>query len=223
MRRTADDAAVTRAAIVDAARRSFAEHGFAATTVDTVAAAVGVTKGALYHHFTDKQALFRAVFVELEHELDSHVNAVARTGTDALGAFALGCGAWLDFAARPDYQRIAAVEAPAVLGVTEWHAIDSAIGITTMSAGLRALHRAGHLAASPSPARTILLFGALTEAGLALARGEGHDRQGLLDEFLALVLGEPPPAASDGVAARRGRAKPQARVGATPREVAHRR
>jgi AcrR family transcriptional regulator len=189
VRRTAAEAEQTRQAIVKAARDAFAEHGFAAASTTVIAADAGVTRGALYHHFADKTELFRAVFLEIEHELNETVVGAALAQTDSLSAFVAGCGAVLDFAARPDYQRIVVVDAPAVLGVAEWHAIDTAIGLSSMDAGLAALDRDGLLGWSRSPALTVLMFGALTEATLAVARGDGPSRDELLEEFVALVRG----------------------------------
>jgi AcrR family transcriptional regulator len=189
VRRTAAEAEQTRQAIVKAARDAFAEHGFAAASTTVIAADAGVTRGALYHHFADKTELFRAVFLEIEHELNETVVGAALAQTDSLSSFVAGCGAVLDFAARPDYQRIVVVDAPAVLGVAEWHAIDTAIGLSSMDAGLTALDRDGLLGWSRSPALTVLMFGALTEATLAVARGDGPSRDELLDEFVALVTG----------------------------------
>jgi AcrR family transcriptional regulator len=192
VRRTAAEAEQTRQAIVKAARDAFAKHGFAAASTTAIATAAGVTRGALYHHFAEKTDLFRAVFVEIEHELNETVVGAALAETDSLSAFVAGCGAVLDFAARPDYQRIVVVDGPAVLGVAEWHAIDAAIGLTSMDAGLAALDRDGLLGWTPSPALTVLMFGALTEATLALARGDGPSRDELLDEFVALVTSRAP-------------------------------
>jgi AcrR family transcriptional regulator len=189
VRRTAAEAEQTRQAIVKAARDAFAAHGFAAASTTVIAADAGVTRGALYHHFADKTELFRAVFLEIEHELNETVVGAALAQTDSLSAFVAGCGAVLDFAARPDYQRIVVVDAPAVLGVAEWHAIDTAIGLSSMDAGLAALDRDGLLGWSRSPALTVLMFGALTEATLAVARGDGPSRDELLEEFVALVTG----------------------------------
>jgi AcrR family transcriptional regulator len=195
----------TRQAILKAARDAFAEHGFAAASTSAIAAAAGVTRGALYHHFAEKTELFRAVFVEIEHELNETVVSAALAETDSLSAFVAGCGAVLDFAVRPDYQRIVVVDAPAVLGVAEWHAIDAAIGLTSMDAGLAALDRDGLLGWSPSPALTVLMFGALTEAALALARGGGPSRDELLDEFVALVTSGRGGRAATPTARRSGR------------------
>jgi AcrR family transcriptional regulator len=205
VRRTAAEAEQTRQAIVKAARDAFAVHGFATASTTTIAADAGVTRGALYHHFADKTELFRAVFLEIEHELNETVVGAALAETDSLRAFVAGCGAVLDFAARPDYQRIVVVDGPAVLGVAEWHAIDTAIGLSSMEAGLAALDRDGLLGWSRSPALTVLMFGALTEATLAVARGDGPSRDELLDEFVALVTARPGGRAASSTARRSGR------------------
>jgi AcrR family transcriptional regulator len=191
VRRTAEEAERTRQEILATARASFAEDGFAAASTTAIATAAGVTRGALYHHFADKTELFRAVFVQLEHELNDTVVAAALAQTESLKAFVAGCAAWLDFAIRVDYQRIAATDAPSVLGAAEWHEIDAGIGLASMEAGLAALARDGVLQRPPSRAFAVLLFGALTDAGLALARGDGPSKRQLLDEFVSLVTSAP--------------------------------
>ncbi|MGH9210088.1 MAG: TetR/AcrR family transcriptional regulator [Acidimicrobiales bacterium] len=199
MRRTATEAEKTRRAIVAVARRLFAAHGYAGTSTMAVVDEAGVTRGALYHHFDDKTALFRAVFVELEHELNDSVATTALAEDKPLDAFMAGCGALLDFVTRPDYHQIALVDAPAVLGSDAWHEIDAAIGLASMQAGLDALDHAGYLRVAATPALAVLLFGALTEAGLVLSR-DGADapaRQDLLDTFMCLVTHHAPPGGSD--------------------------
>jgi AcrR family transcriptional regulator len=186
VKRTAEEAAETRKAILAAARALFAEGGYAAVSTTEVVDRAGVTRGALYHHFGDKADLFRAVFKDLETELNETVTAQALAHEDPATAFVAGCRAWMDFAARDDYRRIAVVDAPAVLGHEEWHAVDASIGLASMEGGLRALHGAGVLAERPDRALATVLFGALTEAGLAAARGDGEADE-LFGAFLELV------------------------------------
>jgi AcrR family transcriptional regulator len=185
-RRTPEDAADTRRAILAAARELFTERGYAGTATTEVVRRAGVTRGALYHHFTDKSDLFRAVFHDIERELDDYVMGEARREQDVWEAFRAGARASMTFIARPDYQRIAMVDAPAVLGHDEWHATDISIGLASMEVGLRALHDAGVIEVTPDRSLAILLFGALTEAGLAAARGDG-DPDELFDAFCGLV------------------------------------
>lgn len=190
-RRTAAEAAQTRAAIAEAARDAFTRGGFAAASTTEIATAAGVTRGAVYHHFNDKTDLFRAAFQSIEAELDATVRAAATAAAadgDARAAFRAGCRALLDFVVRADYRRLAAVEAPAVLGMEEWHATDAALGLRSVEGGLRALYGAGYLAQPPTPVLNLFVFGALTEAGLALARGEpGIDASSVLDELDRLL------------------------------------
>jgi TetR/AcrR family acrAB operon transcriptional repressor len=60
-RRTKEEAAATRDRILDAAEQLFAEHGVSRTTLQHIASAAGVTRGAIYWHFDDKVALFNAM------------------------------------------------------------------------------------------------------------------------------------------------------------------
>ena len=186
-RRTATEAERTRRALLDSGRRLFAERGFAATSLDAVAAGAGVTRGAIDHHFGTKTDLFTAVFIELEGELDATVRAAAGATATARAAFMAACAAWLDFAVRGDYRQIALTDAPGVLGAETWHRIDAGIGLASMQLGLAALHAEQPLAIAPNPALAVLLFGALTEAGVALGHGDSPGRDELLRALDDLV------------------------------------
>jgi AcrR family transcriptional regulator len=192
-RRTADEAGRTRRDIVRAARALFTERGFAGTSTTAVAAAAGVTRGALYHHFADKAALFREVFVELDRELDDTVRRAALAEATALDAFAAGCRALLDFVVRPDYHQIAVVDAPSVLGAETWHAIDAGMGLASVELGLKAIDQEGGLRVPATPALAVAVYGALTEAGIVLSRGGpgAPSRDELIEAVLGLLVDRP--------------------------------
>jgi AcrR family transcriptional regulator len=138
-----------------------------------VAARAGVTKGALHHHFRDKHELFAIVFTELELEVDAAGRAAARAAAgEPREAFLAGCRAFLEFARRPDFHRIVLVEGPGALGPAAWHAADTQLGLPTIDAAVKALMAVGLIAPQPPRPLALLLFGALNEAGFALARGE---------------------------------------------------
>ena len=80
----------TQAAIVKAAQRIFGERGFAAATMDDIAASARVAKGAVYHHFATKEALFEAVFEQVSHQLILELDRLARAEKDPLAAMAVG-------------------------------------------------------------------------------------------------------------------------------------
>jgi AcrR family transcriptional regulator len=176
VRRTAQEAEETHAALVRAARGLFTEKGFQDATLEEVAARAGVTRGAVYHHFADKRELFAAVFVELEREVDAAGKAAAAAAATTVSspreAFLAGCRAYLGFAQRPDFHRIVLVDGPAALGPAGWHAADSQLGLPTLDAAVKALMAVGVIEPQPPRPLALLLFGALNEAGFALARGE---------------------------------------------------
>lgn len=125
-RRTqADRTAATRTALVGAARQLFAAQGFAGVGTEAIVREAAVTRGALYHHFTDKTELFAAVLENVEREVSQHLANVA--GADAEAGFhhvmMSAFEAWLDACEQPDVQRIVLVDGPSVLGWTRWREI----------------------------------------------------------------------------------------------------
>jgi AcrR family transcriptional regulator len=143
-------------------------------TEDVVRAA-GLTRGALYHHFADKQALFAAVFERLEQDLVASIGAtmaVARNGADPVGWLAAGMSAYLDACIRPAVVRISLVDAPTVLGWARWREVGDRYGLGVVTAALEYAMAAGAL--RPQPARPLahLLLAALGEAALLSAHAE---------------------------------------------------
>lgn len=130
----------TQRALVAAARRLFAENGYAATSTPEIVAAAGVTRGALYHHYADKLALFETV-VEQEHALLAMAINAATAGDDQPGpvkALVAGGDAFLDAMQDPGRRQILLVDAPAVLGRDKLDAIDAKHGLRTLIAGVDA-------------------------------------------------------------------------------------
>jgi AcrR family transcriptional regulator len=186
-RRSAADAARTRIEILRAARRLFADQGFAATTTNQIAEAAGVSVGALFHHFEGKTGLFRSVFESLELEMDGYVRETAGEFT-GLDTFLTGFRAYLEFAKRRDFHRIVMLEGPVVLGEAEWHAIDVRLGATTVMEGLQHLVTEGVLEDRPLRPLALLLLGAMSEAGFTVARGGSKkDLDALVDAMRYLL------------------------------------
>jgi AcrR family transcriptional regulator len=168
----AERSAGTRRRILDAARELYVEHGWAATPLDDVARAAGVTKGAVYHHFSDKVALLRALYEDQEqHSIEGFV-ATAAEHDDALDALRAGCHAFLTACLDPTFRRIALIEAPAVLGWEEWRTIDARYGFGLLRAGVEAAMDARRLRRLPVDHVAHLLLAALMEAALLLGRAD---------------------------------------------------
>ena len=124
-RRTqADRSAATRDALVGAARRLFAAQGFAEVPADAIVAEAGVTRGALYHQFADKTALFEATLEAIEADIAARlIDDVAAAGiTDPVEALRRATRTWLEICVEPDIHRIALIDGPSVLGWARWRA-----------------------------------------------------------------------------------------------------
>jgi AcrR family transcriptional regulator len=184
--RKAARSAATRAALVAAARPLFATRGYAAVGTEEIVRAAGVTRGALYHQFADKRALFRAVFEDVEREMIESVVAGAASQEGPLDELRAGFLGWLDRSMDPEVQRIVLLDAPAVLGWEAWREIGEAGALGIVAATLGAAMEAGAIAVQPQRALAHVLIGALDEAALYVARAS--DRDGARAE-MEMVLG----------------------------------
>ncbi|NUR91393.1 MAG: TetR/AcrR family transcriptional regulator [Nonomuraea sp.] len=171
MRRTqAERSDETTSRLVAAARRSFGERGFAETSIDAVAAAAGVTKGAAYHHFGGKAALFRTAFVR---ELEDVAAALERAGaaeSDPWAALRRGCRTFLEHCLDPGFRQIVLRDAPAVLGWETARELEYGHLLRVLLGGLRRAAEGGLMEGANVPARAQLVFGAVCEGGMMLAR-----------------------------------------------------
>ncbi len=168
----AEQADATRTALSAAARQLFTERGYAATSTTEIVERAGVTRGALYHHFAAKDELFRAVFEQLEGEVTEHVAHQALTSDDPLEQLRRGTRAYLDACIDPAVQRVVLLDGPSVLGWETWQEIEQRYGYGLVVAGVEAAIAAGLIAAQPVEALAHVLFGALTEAGMVVARAD---------------------------------------------------
>jgi AcrR family transcriptional regulator len=161
----------TQAAIVSAATRIFGERGFAATTMDDIAAAARVAKGAVYHHFSTKEALFEAVFEQVSLELIGDLDRISRAEKDALAAMAAGTQAYFAACSKGATGQIILRDGPAVLGWERWREIDAKHFGGKFPLALNAAMDAGLIARQPIEPLARLLLGAVTEAAVACASG----------------------------------------------------
>jgi AcrR family transcriptional regulator len=170
--RKAEQSDATRSALLAAARQLFTERGYAATSTTEIVKRAGVTRGALYHHFAAKYDVFHAVFEQLEIELTDQIAREALAGSDALEQLRLGCRAFLDICLDPAVQRIVIVEGPAVLGWETWHEIEERYGHGLVVAGVTGAVDAGLVESQPVDPLADVLFGALAQAGMVVARAD---------------------------------------------------
>ncbi|WP_370676907.1 TetR/AcrR family transcriptional regulator [Pleomorphomonas sp. PLEO] len=169
-----DRSETTRAALIARARALFVEKGYAGTSTPDIAEAAGVSRGALYHQFDDKHALFVAVIAAEYRAATEAIEAGAAETTDAEEALLAGGDAYLTAMRAEGRTRLLLIEAPAVIGVKEARDMDAASAAATLLQGLQAARTN-----APSPngppeelaATADLLSAAFDRAALAIDRG----------------------------------------------------
>jgi AcrR family transcriptional regulator len=175
----------TRSALLGAARELFGDQGYGATSLEEIVARAGVTKGALYHHFADKESLFKTVFEQVEREVSDQ--AVAEFNQpDSWAALVVGCRLWVEAHLDPRVRQIVLTDARGVLGWDTARAIETRFSTVAVRGALRKAMHAGVIRPFPLRPLALMLTGALGEACLYVA--EADDPVAAREEVGALVL-----------------------------------
>lgn len=177
----------TVGAIVAAAYPLLAEHGYAAVRVDDVAEAAGVAKGAFYHHFASKRALFDHLVDHAQQEIAAVLSAHPRPAPLSAADLAEILQEYLRLAARPDRRRVLLVDGPEVLGWERWREIDNRHFAGMTRAAIAMIVPEG----TPDDridTATRLVLGAVMEAALATGRAADPHAAAVLHGRVLRVL-----------------------------------
>ncbi|QXH34857.1 TetR/AcrR family transcriptional regulator [Pseudomonas muyukensis] len=185
VRRTRAEMEQTRATLLSTARQVFSEHGYVGTSMDDLTARAGLTRGALYHHFGDKQGLLVAVVAQIDDEVDQRLNSITDSADDAWDGFRRRCRAYLEMALERDIQRIVLRDARAVLGGASQASHQHCLA--TMQRVVQRLVEEGVMLQAEPRALAALIYGSLAEAAVWIAQGDDGDAR-LVQSLEALDL-----------------------------------
>lgn len=178
--------AATRAALLEAATALFFERGFGGTTLEDVAAAAQVTRGAVYHHFANKRDLFEAVLATLEEAAKSRVTAATLGIDDPWEAALVGLDAFLEHCCDPVYGSVVWQEGPVALGWTRWKECEEAHVYGQIESYVRALLDA-NVIEGPLEPTTRFCFHLLGAAGQILADTDPEKKRQTKEECALLL------------------------------------
>lgn len=160
--------AETRTKLIAAARAAFGEKGYAAASMDDFTAAVGLTRGALYHQFGDKQGLFQAVVEQIDGEMAVRLKAISDRAPDRWQGVVDEWSAYIEMALEPEIQQVMFRDGPAVLGdISQWNSADGCV--LTLKESLDILQAGGQLIAGDTEALARLINGAASHAATWIA------------------------------------------------------
>jgi AcrR family transcriptional regulator len=155
---------------VDAAVELLSARGYAGTSLDAVAKRARVTKGALYHHFSGKQALFEAAFDQVESSVRERLAAIVEAESSDPWSRAIdGLREFVTVCLEPGYQRIVLQEAPAVMGWERWRQVEDQFSYSVVRTAVASLLDAGLIAVGPIEITARLLFGAISSGAMLIA------------------------------------------------------
>jgi AcrR family transcriptional regulator len=193
MNKRVDQGRATREHLVEVATGLFAELGYDATSIEMVLAKAGVSRGSLYHHFPNKQALFEAALDAVEVRIGSETLAASVGAPNAAEALRAGCLAWIRLAGDPVVRRIVLIDAPSVLGWERWREIEEENALGNTKAALSAVAAEGRLDTALVDTFAHVLLAAVNEIALLVARSPDdadaqRSAEAAVDELLSRLL-----------------------------------
>jgi len=160
----------TRERIVQTARRLFTASGYEGTSTETVLQESGVSRGALYHHFDDKEALFSAVLEAVEADIESATSRAAANFDDPVEKLRAAFDAFLGMASGPEVRQIVLIDAHSVVGWQKWREIDERHGFGRLKAGLHRIANTGRVREDRVEIFAHMLLASLFEVAFLIAR-----------------------------------------------------
>ena len=184
----------TRRAVLASARSLFGSKGYAQTSVDQIAAGARVTKGAVYHHFANKEALFRAVHAEVESEAQARAIAARDPEQPPVDQIVAMVDGYLDAALDEEIRRITLIDGPALLGLEPDLPADQRANEEGLRAFIAVAIERGELVDVDPGVLTPLIGGLALQGGLLIARASDPDatRVALGQAIEALLRGLAP-------------------------------
>lgn len=193
--RRSDKGLATHRHIVATATALFTTRGYEATSIETVLETAGVSRGALYHHFKSKEALYIAVLEGVEARIAETTAAASHHLRDPREALRAGCYAWIGLSRDPAVRQIVLLDAPAVIGWHKWREIDARFAFGQVKAALTNAAKAGRVRLDLVESLAHILLAALLELALVIARSsdaraETHRGRAALDVLLGAIVGD---------------------------------
>lgn len=160
----------TKTKIIAAARRLFASSGYEGTSTESVLEATKLSRGALYHHFENKEALFAAVLEAVEQDITASTARAHAGLTDPVQALRAAFDSFLDQACEPEVRQIVLIDAHSVLGWQKWREIEDRYGLGRLKQALRIIAATGRIHEDMVDLFAHILLASLIEVAFLIAR-----------------------------------------------------
>lgn len=192
-----EKAASTKAKIIAVARRLFASRGYEGSSTEAILDESKVSRGALYHHFENKEALFAAVLEAVEVDITDATARARANVTDPVEGLQRGFNRFLELACEMEVRQIVLIDAHSVLGWQKWREIEERYGLGRLKQALKLVAASGRIREDMVDVFAHILLASLIEVAFLVARSpdpRAAARKGrkAIKEFLERVLAAPP-------------------------------
>lgn len=181
----------TTSKLLDIARKHFTEYGYFDVALEKIADEGNVTRGAIYHHFKNKQGLFMAVLACVQKDVSMQIEKTAMANNDPWQQLILGCVGFIKAANEKENKQILLVDAPAVLGWSVWRQVDQENSMNVLQEHINDLKTWGYLGdIVDTELMTYSISGALNELALNYSQTESTDNDDkIINTITQLVYG----------------------------------
>jgi AcrR family transcriptional regulator len=186
----------TRQHLVDVATRLFAERGYEATSIEAVLEAADVSRGSLYHHFANKQALFEAALDTVETRIGNETMAAVQGAPDIIEGLRRGCLEWVRLAGDPVVQRILLIDAPSVLSWQRWREIEEHYALGGIKGAMLVAAHEGRLAPELVNMFAHMILATMNELALVIVQADDpaaaqRQAERAVDEYFGRLFSPP--------------------------------
>lgn len=181
----------TVSTLLKISQRHFTEYGYWDISLEKIAEEGRVTRGAIYHHFKNKQGLFTAVLECVHKDVSRQIEKEAMKSQDPWEQFIFGCVGFVKGANVKENKRILLVDAPAVLGWSDWRQMDQRNGMKILQEHINELKGKDYLGEHVDPkSMAYAVSGALNELALHDSQNDGRNKDNtMLSTITQLVYG----------------------------------
>lgn len=180
----------TTSTLLAIARKHFTEFGYYDISLEKIAEEGNVTRGAVYHHFKNKQGLFTAVLDRVQKDVSIQIEQEAVKSDDPWQQLILGCFGFVKGANAKENKRILLIDAPAVLGWSTWRKIDQANSMNVLQQHINDLSDSGFLCDNVDIVlMTCSISGALNELALNYSQDIQANDDNIISTITHLVNG----------------------------------
>jgi AcrR family transcriptional regulator len=165
-----EKAASTKAKIISVARRLFATRGYDGTSTEAVLEESQVSRGALYHHFENKEALFAEVMEAVEADITAATAHARKNVTDPVEALRQAFNTFLDLACETEVRQIVLIDAHSVLGWQKWREIEERYGLGRLKQALKLIASTGRIHEDMVDVFAHILLASLIEVAFIVSR-----------------------------------------------------